>query len=53
MRELGADRAKLLVCVFGRNLAKAQEKRSFLTSALEEQVTLSEALQRAFDYKQP
>jgi hypothetical protein len=52
LKELGREKAALLVCVFGRNLQKTQEKRSFLTSAPEQQRALSGALERASEHKQ-
>jgi hypothetical protein len=53
MKELGAERAALLVCVFGKNVvAKTQEKRSFLMPSLDEQKALTDALLKAMDFKQ-
>ena len=52
-RELGPDKASLLVCVFGRNLAaKTQERRSFMCVSTEDHAALSAALARALEFKQ-
>jgi hypothetical protein len=53
VRELGPDKASLLVCVFGRNLAaKTQERRSFMCVSSEDHAALSAALATALDFKQ-
>jgi len=49
---MGAVKAALLVCVFGKNLLKEQEKRSFLTTSLQEQSALADAIIAASDFKQ-
>jgi hypothetical protein len=52
-RELGPEKASLLVCVFGRNLAaKTQERRSFMCVSTEDHAALSAALARALEFKQ-
>jgi len=53
VKELGPDKASLLVCVFGRNLAaKTQERRSFMCVSAEDHAGLSAALETALDFKQ-
>lgn len=52
LKELGAAKAALLVCVFGKNVSGSQEKRSFLMEAAQEQAALTDALIKALDFKQ-
>ena len=52
VKQMGAAKAALLVCVFGKNLLKEQEKRSFLTSSPEQQSALADAIIGALDFKQ-